>query len=477
MSQGANTPIAKPKLGVIPIGKRNHYLVEVRRFAQYYRDQLSHDPALELVMPEDVLFDQADIIAWAKQMESEDVDCILFAIGSWVFSSHVISAINEIHVPACLLGLSDQIANGSIGAALQMRYVLEEMDRLPFFLSGTIEDPDNLRAVRQQLRAAWVKRTLRNRRIATIGGKPMMMYQTQVNEFDWKAVFGVDFPQYDAVHVFAEMQKVDEGEARQVEKEFLARVDNVNWQLDTGERIYEEAVLAQAKLYLGFRRLQQLYDIDVFANKCMPEMSHEGYGFGYAACLATCMLNDAGIPVACEADLPAALSMYILRLLSGQPVFFADIARVNKPDKRITFFNCGTAPISMADRKKQVSLWPNPSVLSDEAVPDEYFVNHMKGACIHFDLEEGREVTILRIGGNGSTLRFHVANARTGRRDVQPEEVLGTRYPGFGLEFREDVDLFLNNTTGHHYVLAWGDHSQELKYLAQMLGVQYVHNQ
>ena len=299
MSQGANSPVGKPRLGVIPIGKRNHYLVEMRRFAQYYRDQLSNDPSLDLVMPQDVLFDETDIIACARQMEAEGADYIVFAVGSWVFSSHVISAVNEIHVPACLLGLSDQIANGSIGAALQMRYVLQEMGKLPFFLSGTVEDADNLRAIRQQLRAAWVKRTLRNRRIATIGGKTMMMYQTQVNEFDWKRVFGVDFPQYDAVHVFKEMEGADEAEARQVQQDFLARVDKVNWELDTGERIHEDAVLAQAKLYLGFRRLQQLYDIDVFANKCMPEMSHEGYGFGYAACLATCMLNDAGVTVAC----------------------------------------------------------------------------------------------------------------------------------------------------------------------------------
>ena len=30
------------------------------------------------------------------------------------------------------------------------------------------------------------------RNIALIGGKCMMMYQTQVNEFNWKKVFGID---------------------------------------------------------------------------------------------------------------------------------------------------------------------------------------------------------------------------------------------------------------------------------------------
>ena len=227
-------------------------------------------------------------------------------------------------------------------------------------------------------------------------------------------------------------------------------------------------------MFLAFKRLKELYDIDIFANKCMPEMSAHCYGYGYAACLATCMLNEAGIVTACEADVPAGLSMFILNLLTGAKVFFADIGRLNKAKNRLTFFNCGTAPISLADRKKGVSLWPIPGFISDEAVPDMYFMNHMKGACIHFDLETGRPVTMLRIGGNDNTLRFHVARAVTVEREVAPEEIIGHRWPGFGLEFRNDVSRFLNNTTGHHYSVVYGNCSDELYYLAQFLGVDFV---
>ncbi len=134
--------------------------------------------------------------------------------------------------------------------------------------------------------------------------------------------------------------------------------------MEGGDKIDEEAILSQARLYLGFKRLQALYDVDVFANKCMPEMSLGEYGFGYAGCLATCMLNEADITTACEADVPAGLSMYILRLLSGGPVFFADIARLTKARKEIAFFNCGTAPISLADRHRAL-----PSGLSSAISP------------------------------------------------------------------------------------------------------------
>jgi L-fucose isomerase-like protein len=166
--------------------------------------------------------------------------------------------------------------------------------------------------------------------------------------------------------------------------------------------------------------------------------------------------------------------MYILYLLTGKPAFFADIARLDKPAKQITFFNCGTAPASMADAAKGVTLWPIPKLIADEAVPEEYFGRSMKGATVKFELELNKVVTILRIGGNEATLRFHVASATTCQREVDPLEVLGQRWPGFALQLCGDMDRFLRNTLGHHYSLAFGDLTEELGYLTSMLGVQYV---
>ena len=315
---------------------------------------------------------------------------------------------------------------------------------------------------------------MRNRKIATIGGKCMMMYQTQVNEFDWKRVFGVDFPQYDTVQFFTEMKSIDDTEAKKVADVFLARCDKINWELETGEKFTYDAILLQAKMFLAFKKLQKLYKIDVFANKSMPEMPSKVYGYACAACIATCMLNEDGIMTACEADVPAALSMYILNLISKDKVFFADISKLSKQKKLLSFFNCGTAPISLADKKLGISLWPIPKLVADEAIPYEYWTGEMEGACINFELENDRVVTMLRIGGNGDTLRFHVCRAVTTPRDVREDEEQGIRWPGFGILLRNDPTVFLQNVTGHHYSIVYGDWVDELKYLAQILGIGFV---
>jgi len=466
----------KPKLGLIALAKKNHFKGEINELVDFFKVKLAQESSIDHMIVAQSLFDEAEIVAAARDMEKQECDLIVFVVGTWIYSSIAIAAINDLHTPFILWGLSDRIANGNLGASVQIRYVLQEMGKKFPYICGRIRDEKNYGFIMKFLRSAWVKKSLRNRKIATIGGKCMMMYQTQVNEFSWKSVFGVDFPQYDTAQVFTEMEGISDVDAQKVADTFLEKIDKINWTAGN-DTLEKDAVLTQAKMYLAFKRLKKLYNVDVFANKCMPEMMHVKYGYGYGGCIATCMLNEEGIITACEADVPAGLSMYILRLFTGKPVFFADIARVNKPQNKLTFFNCGTAPVSMADRKKGVQIWPIAGNIADEAVPDEYFIGKMKGGCISFELECGKPVTMFRIGGNDGTLRFHAVRATTCAREIEGAEDVGNRWPGFGLTFRQPIDDILVNTVGHHYSISFGDWTEELKYLAQILGIGYVENE
>ena len=131
----------------------------------------------------------------------------------------------------------------------------------------------------------------------------------------------------------------------------------------------------------------------------------------------------------------------------------------------------------MADRSQPVELWPTPACTADEGVAREYMqdgADKQRGACVRFDLKNGELATILRVGGNGDTLRMHVATAHVCPREIDPEEILGQRWPGFGLEFKGDIDQFLHNTVGHHYVLVHGDWTRELKYFADICQVGFT---
>ncbi len=118
-----------------------------------------------------------------------------------------------------------------------------------------------------------------------------------------------------------------------------------------------------------------------------------------------------------------------------------------------------------------MEIWPTPAATADEGVITEYMKNGadlQRGGCVRFDLKSGMPVTILRVGGNDESLRFHVATARTCPREVLPTEILGQRWPGFGLEFNGEIDDFIQHTVGHHYVLCLGDWVNELRFMAQI---------
>ncbi len=468
----------KPKIGVIAVAKVNHQKDEIREMVEYLKLRLEKEDKYEADICSEVLFDEYKIQEKAEEMEANKADIIVMVVGTWVFSSHVISAVNDLKIPFILFGESEEVANGNFGASIQIRYVLEEMRKNFIYLYGSAKDEGNIEKILKYANAAHVIHAIRNKKIATIGGKCMMMYQTQVNEFSWKEKFGLDFPQYDTVQVFAEMKNISDEEADAVAEEFKKKFDRIVWNYEaTGEYIAEDVFRSQAKMFLAFKRLKEMYGIEVFANKCMPEMASDVYGYKYAACIATCLLNEAGILTACEADIPAATSMLLLNRLSNQKVFFADIAKLSKDKKRITFFNCGTAPVSMADRNQPVEIWPTPDATADEGVVTDYMKygqDKQRGGCVRFDLENGLPVTILRVGGNNETLRFHVAKATTCPREVRPDEALGQRWPGFGLEFTGNIDDFIQNTVGHHYTLCFGDWSQELEYMAKIYGIGYI---
>lgn len=82
----------KPKLGIIAVAKYNHQKEEIFEMLDYYKERFSNEKSIEVDICNDVLFDERNIIETAKNMENNGADTIVFIVGTWIFSSHIISA-------------------------------------------------------------------------------------------------------------------------------------------------------------------------------------------------------------------------------------------------------------------------------------------------------------------------------------------------------------------------------------------------
>ncbi len=85
--------------------------------------------------------------------------------------------------------------------------------------------------------------------------------------------------------------------------------------------ISREKVLRQAKLCLTLEQWVQENDCACSAIQCWDSIQ---FNYGCATCLAMSMMGEKGRPSACEMDVTGALTMYAMKLASGEPSGYLD---------------------------------------------------------------------------------------------------------------------------------------------------------
>ena len=213
----------------------------------------------------------------------------------------------------------------------------------------------------------------------------------------------------------------------------------------------------QAQLERSFRLLCALEDIAEERNaaglavRCWPETFTE---YGCAACGPMAMMNQAGVPSACEADVYGSVTTLVLQELAGEPVWMADLVDVDERDDTAVLWHCGLAPLSMCD---------------PEVTPAATIHTNRKMPLLHeFPLKPGR-VTLARLSQARNEKKLMIAGA-----EVQRAPMAFTGTSGvirFDRHASEVCRTIMEEGLEHHFALAYGDHRDTLKQVASRLGI------
>ena len=84
----------KPKLGILPIAKTNQYQGNIWKYIEVAKETFGKDTDIEIMIPDEPLFDLDQIMDNCISMEKADCDLFLFVIGSWMYTSLVTTAVN-----------------------------------------------------------------------------------------------------------------------------------------------------------------------------------------------------------------------------------------------------------------------------------------------------------------------------------------------------------------------------------------------
>ncbi len=220
------------------------------------------------------------------------------------------------------------------------------------------------------------------------------------------------------------------------------------------EAIPQKNQLDHARLYKAYLDYVTENGIGALATRCWPDFFT---AFGTPVCTVLAMLNDAGISSACEADIYGALSMYMGQQLTGKPAFFGDPVSLDEKESSVTFWHCGTAACSLAHPATGAVIGVHP--------------NRKIGPAMDFGCAPAEQVTIFRIGRKpDGSFRAFIA---PGEALDKPKQFTGTslvvhtRTPA-----KELVCRSVKEGWEPHFAVLYGDVSEELEMLCDMLQVE-----
>ncbi len=299
------------------------------------------------------------------KMVAQDVDGTIFSYGVFSFPNFSAIAAKNGKYPFLLVANLNPDWPGMV-AMLASGGALHHLGIDHFRVAGDIREEKVLGKVLTFCRCAKVKNGLNGQKYGLIGGRSLGMYSSTVSMQKWQELFGIDVEHLDQSEIVRLADKVPKV---QVEKAFTWLNENIGRIEYDGDRLTEEKLKTQIRHYEATKKIVDKHKFDFIGVKCHYEMSRN-----YCTqCLSAAFFNDPydwdgdkePFVFACEADSDGALTMQILKELTGKPVIFMDVRHYDKEHDVMVFCNCGSQSTYYAkesydprENLKEVTLYP-----------------------------------------------------------------------------------------------------------------------
>lgn len=316
-----------------------------------------------------------------------------------------------------------------------------------------------------------VVKDLKGKIYGAVGPRSMQMWN-KISDADFLNYFGIAREGFDGLRLLKMTEKIEDIRAEKAMDFLIERGMDLRLGQDPIEFLTKDMVIFQMKAYLALLELKDQYGLDFLGVQDQLDwIDHYP-----ATDLSLGLLNNKLRPesdgqtvvTATEADDGAAITMQVLKLLSGgEPVGFNDL-RYWDPEKRLYWFvNSGAlAPyFAHGSHESFEGAWSE----------RQTFMYHEKGG--------GTCSVVVRIPGVVTWARFSYRNhqlylcAGRGITDVPTEEMWRERslrcspdWPHWYLRLCGRIEWFINS---NHPMTVLGDHLGELKAVADELKIPF----
>lgn len=466
-------PILKPKIGILfvtsgwfrevglqdPAGDTS---ARVEAVAREVVERL--EGFLEPVYP-GVLFSVAEARRAARMIGQSDVDGLLLSPLMWCEDQIVRAALEGLkNLPLLLCTLSpsaslpefvpfqSMIQGSGAVCTLQLSGMLRREGYGYRSIAGHAGDEELWKELESSTRAMAIARSFRGLRVGVLPSPCDQMSTTYVDEFDLRALYGVELRYLELERFRRTAQEVPAAETESMRRQ----IDASGQKIGVDERNLAEGI----KYALAMERIMGEEGLQVLAMNDVSEEMHAS--FGLRPCLTNPRLSASGAVVSMEADIAAGLCMHVLRRYSGQSPFYTETFSVDYRANALLLGHAGYHDTINAD--------PNYPV---EIVPDVEYENSdpFSGAVTFFKYRSG-PVTVVNSVWDGQKIKWVAVE---GESLAGPAKMDGNCHLFCALDvpvkdfFRKSVD----SGVSQHWIVISGRHGEALSGLCDQLNICY----
>lgn len=297
--------------------------------------------------------------------------------------------------------------NNSLAASLEILSYLKDHN-----LKGEVLHGDNFYLSKR------IKELKNKVNLGVIGKPSDWLISSLVNYDDVKSLYNINLIDISIEEVIKAYNKI---------------ASNGSFNLDYNK----EELNKSYRLYLALKEIVNKYNLKGFTIRCFDLLST----LKTTACLSLAYFNDEGIIATCEGDIPAMLSMYIVKEALNLPSFQANPARIDVQNQKMVFAHC-TIPFKMLDR----------------FYLDTHYESKI-GVAIKGYLKEDK-ITLFKLSSN---LKDYYLETGKILNSLDETNLCRTQIE---IKVDNNIDYFLKRPYGNHHLIVYGDHVKELrKYL------------
>lgn len=422
----------------------------------------------ELILFDKGIFDLESARAAAKELDQEGIDLLLLQCSSFSNGDFIYPFL-ELHTHFALwsipegeptdeggLPLNSLTAMNMYNSIIKIR-VKREGEPLQWFF-GRAKDENFKNKFDSLIRSLYAKKNLCGARIGLIGGVAQGFNNLIVDTTVLRSKTGVNLVEYDLKRIYTLADSISDENL--INKYYSTMINQTKSFSHDLEKFFRDTARFQA----AFNLFVEQNELDAIALSCWPGFQEDRH---LAVCTLMGQLNDTGIVSSCEGDVPGAVGMLTLHLLSqGKITTIMDMVTMDPDDDSILLWHCGPSAPSLADNEgvQMQSLWlfdndPNGPI----GLHNNLRLKPGPATVLGFYPDFSK---MLLVEGNLDNEKPSYVGSSAWMRDLQVN--------GKDVNVNSLLQIIMDSGYQHHYPLIHGRYGRAAQDLACLLGLKII---